>query len=70
MKPLRAWFPASPQPLLEQGSRDDCVLQQASPSPKYSVTSCLFLISRTEPFSPSCPHLFWNHPRTYRMRVG
>ena len=58
VKPVRAWFLAPPTSLLEQGSRDDCVFQQASPSPKYSVTSCLFLISRTEPFSPLCPPLF------------
>lgn len=33
MKRLRAWLPAPPPFVLEQGSRDDYRLQQASPSP-------------------------------------
>lgn len=54
MKPLRAcsWPPTS---LLEQGSHDDYIFLQASPSPKYSVISCLFPISRTESFTSFFP---------------
>lgn len=51
MKLLRAWLPAPPPSLLELGSYDDHRFQEASPSPEYSVTSCLFPISRTESFS-------------------
>lgn len=48
MKPWRARLPAPTPSLLEHGSRDNCRLQQASPSPKYFVISCLFSIHRTE----------------------
>lgn len=48
MKPRRAWLPAPAPSLRELGSRDDCRLRQASPSPKYFVISCLFSIHRTE----------------------